>query len=149
MIKKIFVIISVLFVLPVCVFSFELGLIGGTINKPTESIYGISGTSGFIIPLLKFEVEYYNLAKRKWEAVTGGVKLRKKFGKFAPYAVVGVGAEFPNLTFHTSQYETFLFVGGGVHYHFAGFFSLRADIRFQNFSEKNKTRLSVGIFAHI
>ena len=151
MIKKIFLLLFLLFVLTYAAFPMDLGLIVGvgTINNRTESIYGASGSWGFIIPMLKFEVEYYNLGKRKYEAVTGGLKLRKKLGKFAPYALIGVGAEFENITFHTGEYETFLFVGGGVHFFMIDFVSIRGDIRFLNYADYNKTRLSVGVFVHI
>jgi hypothetical protein len=147
--KRILIFISILFIFAASLFSLELGLIAGSITKPSEAIYGISACSGIIIPLLKFEVEYYNLADRKFEALTTGVKLRKRFRKFAPYGVVGVGSEFDNLTFNFDKYETFFFVGGGIHLYVGGFLSLRADIRFLNFSDTNKTRLSVGAFFHL
>ncbi len=145
-----FIILTMLFTVPS--FTFELGLIGGTIGgggQTNEGIYGISGGFGFIIPMVKFEVEYYNLNDRRFEAVTGGVKVRKRFGKFAPYAILGGGAEFENLTFKTSEYETFFFIGGGVHVFLIDFLSVRADLRFQTFSEFNKTRFSLGVFFHL
>jgi len=90
--KRILIFISILFLFAASVFSIEMGLIAGSSTNPSEAIYGISACSGIIVPLLKFEVEYYNLEKRKFEALTIGVKLRKRFRKLAPYGVIGVGS---------------------------------------------------------
>lgn len=147
--KRILIGVSILFLFSASLFSLELGLIVGSSTNPAEAIYGISAGSGFIVPLLKFEFEYYNLADRKYEALTAGVKLRKRFRKFAPYGIIGVGSEFDNITFKFDKYETFFFVGGGLHLYIGSILSLRADIRFLNFSDTNKTRLSVGAFFHL
>lgn len=149
MIKKTFLFIFVLSIFSVSVFSTELGFIAGSIDNPRETIYGLSASGGFIVPILKFEFEYYNMNERKYEALTAGVKLRKRFKKFAPYAILGVGSEFEHLTFKFENYKNFVFVGGGLHFYFGGFFSIRADLRFLNYSDNNKIRLSAGIFFHI
>jgi hypothetical protein len=146
MIKKILIFVSVLFIFSTSVFSIEMGLILGSIDNPREGIYGFSAGSGMLIPLVKFEIEYYNLADRRFEAVTIGLKIRKKFRKIAPYAVLGVGSEFKNLTFDIDKFETFFFIGGGFHFYISSFLSLRADLRFQNFKEISKTRISIGAF---
>ncbi len=149
MTKKLKIFVFLLFITTLCTFTMQVGMIGGTINKPTEYLYGCSASFGFIVPLLKFEIEYYTMTDRAFEAVTGGVKLGKKVGRFAPYAILGAGTEFQNFTLKTSKYDTFLFVGGGIHFFLIDFLSLRADIRFQNFSGFNKTRLSAGVFFHL
>lgn len=149
MIKRILIFTTIFLIFSAAVFSAELGLIFGSINKPSEAIYGFSAGSGMLVPLLKFEVEYYNLADRKYEALTLGVKLRKRFRKIAPYGVIGVGTEVEYFTFDVDEFDSFLFVGGGIHYYIAGIFSIRADLRFQNFKDISKTRFSVGIFAHL
>lgn len=149
MIKRILIFTTIFLVFSAAVFSIEMGLIFGSINKPSEAIYGFSAGSGMLVPLLKLEFEYYNLADRRYEAVTIAVKVRKRFRKIAPYGVLGVGSEFDNITFDIDEYEPFFFVGGGIHYYIAGIFSIRADLRFQNFKDISKTRFSVGAFFHL
>jgi len=149
MIKKIAVFMVLLTIGPMLVSPVEMGIIGGTINKPGESIYGLSAGFGFIVPLLKFEVEYFNMSERAFESLTVGVKLRKKFGHIAPYAIVGAGAEFEKFTLKFGQYDTYLFVGGGIHYFLTSMLSFRGDIRFLNFSDFTRTRLSIGLFFHL
>jgi len=137
------------FIVSSLAYSLEFGIIGGNTSNPSETTFGFSAGFGFIVPLVKMEVEYYNLNDRAYEALTAGVKLRKKLGKLAPYAVIGVGAEFEKVTFRTSEYNSFLFVGGGAHLFLNSLISFRADIRFLNFSGKNKTRLTLGAFFHL
>lgn len=133
-------------------FSFEAGITIGTITKPSRLNYGLSGGMGFLVPMVKFELEIYRkadtVAPEVQNAVTGGIKFRPKMGKFAPYAIVGFGTEFSGLGFDFDDYESFTFIGGGVHYYAAGMISLRADIRFLNYSGYNRTRLSAGLFFH-
>lgn len=148
-VKKSLVFISLFCVLFVHAYPMEMGVIGGTINKPSENFYGLSASFGFFVPLLKVEVEYWTMTDRGWEAVTSALKLRKKFGRIAPYAVLGVGAEFESFTLDNDKYDSFMFVGGGIHFSITELFSIRGDIRFLNFSGFNKTRLSVGLFLHL
>lgn len=149
MIKKIFLLTLILSLFTVAVSPLEVGIIGGSINHPSETVYGFSAGGGFMVPLLKFEVEYYNLTDRKWEALTVGVKLRKRIRNIAPYAILGAGSEFENLTFRFSDFDYFLFVGGGIHFYVGGLLSVRADLRFQNLSDQTKTRFTVGLFFHL
>lgn len=131
----------------------ELGVIGGNISNPSHLNYGLSGSFGFLIPMVKFEYEY----TRKVDpavlelpnTITGGIKFRPSFGRFMPYAVLGIGTEFRSFSFDFDEYESFTFIGGGIHYKIMALFSLRADIRFLNFSDYNRTRISAGIFFHI
>ena len=134
-------------------FSMELGVIGGNISNPSHLNYGLSGSFGFLIPMVKFEFEYTRQANTEDpefpNAFTGGIKFRPSFGRLMPYAVVGIGTEFRSFNLDFDEYESFTFIGGGVYYKMMAVFSLRADIRFLNFSGYNRTRLSAGIFFHI
>lgn len=134
-------------------FSVELGLIGGTMTNPSHLNYGLSAGSGFLIPLVKFEVELTRYANTEFpelpNAITGAVKFRPKFGRFMPYGVVGIGTEFKRFNFDFDKYDSFTFIGGGIHYKMMAVFSIRADIRFLNFSGYNRTRLTAGLFFHI
>lgn len=131
------------------IFPIEVGLIGGNISNPSEFNYGLSGGSGLIIPMLKFELEFYQMAETNFKALTAGLKLRPKFGKLAPYIIVGAGTELDKFTFKFSEYEFFTFFGGGIHYFLIRNVSIRLDIRFQSFSAANKTRLEAGVFFHL
>ena len=152
MIKKLLVFIVIMLICSVGLFSFEIGLIGGTITEPSHSVYGLSAGMGFLIPMLKFEVEVFKVHEAEFpqlpNIITGGIKLWPKMGKFSPYAIVGIGTEFEKLEFDFDEYERFTFIGGGVHYSIAGMISLRADVRFLNYSGFNRTRLTGGIFIH-
>ncbi|MCP5046791.1 MAG: hypothetical protein GY940_06445 [bacterium] len=152
MIKKLLVFTVIILVCSSGLFSFEIGLIGGNITKPSHSVYGLSAGMGFLIPMIKFEIEVFKVheaeAPQLQNIITGGIKLRPKMGKFSPYAIIGIGTEFEKLEFDFDQYEKFTFIGGGVHYNVAGMVSLRADVRFLNYSDYNRTRLTGGIFIH-
>ena len=133
-------------------FSFEAGVTIGTISNPSRMNYGLSGGMGFLLPTLKFEMEIYRKADTEElemkNTAAVGIKFRPKLGKFAPYAIVGMGAEFSSLSFDSEKSESFTFIGGGVHYYLAGMISLRADVRFLNFPGFNRTRLTGGLFVH-
>ncbi len=154
MMKKIAIFTVLSLVLATGLFSIELGLIGGNISNPSHGFYGLSSGSGFFVPMLKIEFELYRKTKTEdpefANTASAGIKFRPGFGPFMPYAVVGVGAEFKKFTldFGKDKYDFFTFIGGGVHYKVAGMISLRADIRFLNFSDYNRTRLSAGVFFH-
>lgn len=157
MIKKLIPIIVMIFVLGSgYVFGVEVGLTGGAMSKKIDSgfHYGLALTSGFLVPMIKFEFEVYKMkenvvtAADKNKAICVGVKFRPKFGKFAPYAIVGVGGEFDDFNFDFSNYHKFTFIGGGCHIFLMEMFSLRADIRSMHFSDMNKTRFSAGAFLH-
>jgi len=133
-------------------FSFEAGLTIGTVTNPSRTNYGLSGGMGFLVPMVKFEIEIYRKSDTEAldpkNAVTTGIKFRPRLGKFGPYAVIGIGTEFNSLGFDFDEYENFSFIGGGVHYYLAGIISLRADIRFLNYSGYNRTRFTAGLFFH-
>jgi hypothetical protein len=129
--------------------SVELGLIGGKMSNPSEFNYGLSGGFGLFIPFLKMELEFGPLSESELNVLTAALKIRHKFGKLAPFAAVGVGTQFEKLGFDFDQYEFFTSIGGGVHLYFASLFSVRVDIRFQNFSDRNRIRFGAGIFFHL
>jgi hypothetical protein len=134
-------------------YSWELGLIGGNISNPSHLNYGLSSGFGFLIPLVKFEVELTrqtNIEDPGFpNAITGGIKFRPTFGRYMPYAVVGIGAEFKRFSLDHDKYDSFTFIGGGIHYKMMALFSIRADLRFLNFTGFNRTRLTAGLFFHI
>ena len=70
-------------------FSVEVGIIGGRVTNPSEFNYGISGGSGLFVPLLKTEIEFYPLTESVENVLCASLKIRPKFGKFAPFAAVG------------------------------------------------------------
>jgi len=134
-------------------YPIEMGVIGGTINNPVHSCYGLSAGSGFLIPMMQLEVEYVKIHEAVFpelgNTLTGGIKFRPKIGSFLPYVVVGGGIEFDKLGLKFSDYLKFTFLGGGVQFKFAGVLSVRGDIRLFNYSGFNRTRLSAGIMLHI
>jgi hypothetical protein len=153
--KKIFILFvmtAMLFMCSTALYSFEIGLIGGRLTKPSHNLYGVSGGMGMFVPMLKLEVEIYRLSGVDYfeypNGVTIGIKFRPKLGKFSPYAVIGIGADFDTLGFQLDEYEKFTFIGGGVHFHVAGMLSLRGDVRFLNYTGYNRTRLTAGVFIH-
>lgn len=147
MFKRLFMSVLLL-ILSVNLISVELGLIGGKMTNPSEFSYGLSGGSGLFFPLLKMEMEFTPLIESESNVLTASLKIRPKFGKFAPFAVVGVGVQFDKLNFDFDEYEFFTSIGAGLHIYFGGLFSLRLDIRFQNFSDRNRIRFGVGGFFH-
>lgn len=148
MIKKT-VIVAVCFFLTLNAFALDAGLIAGSISQPSSFFYGLSAGSGTIVPLLKFEFEGYRIKESGWNSLSAAVKLRPKFGRFAPYAILGAGGEFEKLNFRFSEYRFYSMVGGGLHIFFTSMFSLRFDLRFLHFSDLNKTRISGGFFLHL
>lgn len=135
--------------------AFEVGVTVGSMSKTLDSgfHYGFAGGTGMLIPMLKFEVEYYKMKEEmpldRSNTLSLGIKFRPKFGHFAPYGIIGVGGEFDNFGLKFSKYNKFSFFGGGVHVFIKGMLSLRGDIRFLNFSDSTRTRFSAGVFIHI
>jgi hypothetical protein len=134
-------------------FSLELGVIGGNISNPSHLNYGLSTSLGFLVPLVKFEFEYTRKADAEElefpNSFSGGIKFRPSFGRFMPYAVVGIGTDFRSINLDFDEYESYTFIGGGIYYKMMAVFSVRADIRFLNFSGYNRTRLTAGLFLQI
>lgn len=129
--------------------ALDLGLVAGSVSRPASFFYGISAGSGTIVPMLKFEFEGCRVSETGWNSLSAAVKFRPKFGIFAPYAVLGAGGEFEKLNFRFSDYEFYTFIGGGFHVFFNSMISLRADLRFLNFSSADRTRISGGFFIHL
>ncbi len=130
-------------------FALDLGLVAGSISRPSSFTYGISVGSGTLVPMLKFEFEGCRIRESGWNSLSAAVKFRPKFGIFAPYAVLGAGGEFEKLNFKFSEYNFYTFIGGGVHLFFTSMFSLRADLRFLHLPDADRTRISGGIFLHL
>ena len=149
MIKKGVVFIVLICFLPCFIHSFEFGVIAGVISKPSSFVYGLSGGMGFIVPMMKFEVELYKITDTPNDVLSGGIKFRPKLGKLSPYAVIGVGTEFVKFDFESKNYEWFTFIGGGIHLKITGPATVRFDIRYLNFSNLSKVRFSGGIFIHL
>jgi len=129
--------------------ALDLGAIAGSQSDANGFVFGLSLGSGTVVPLLKLEFEGMRLPDAGGNALSAALKLRPKFGAFAPYAVLGAGAEFARLNLHFGDYGFYTFIGGGFHYFLAAMFSLRADIRFLNLPAGGKTRLSGGLFLHL
>jgi len=129
-------------------FALDLGLVAGSISRPSSFTYGVSVGSGTIVPMLKFEFEGCRISETGWNSLSAAVKFRPKFGIFAPYAVLGAGGEFEKLNFKFSEYNFFTFIGGGFHLFFTSMLSLRADLRFLHLPDADRTRISGGIFLH-
>lgn len=158
MIKRLIPIVVMIFILGSgYAFGVEVGVTGGAMSKKIDSgfHYGLALTTGFLVPMVKFEFEVYKMKENvatvatKDKTLCVGVKLRPKLGKFAPYAIIGVGGEFDSFGLVLGDYHKFTFFGGGCHLFLIDMLSIRADIRYMHFSDMNKTRFSAGAFLHI
>lgn len=129
--------------------AINLGVIAGSVNKPSHSFWGVSGQLGMIVPLLKLEFEWSKYSINPGtNTMTAGIMLRPKFGKISPYGVLGVGTEFEAISFEFSRYNSFSFFGFGAHLFLLDIMSLRADGRFMNFIDRSRFRFSAGLFVH-
>ena len=146
--KKAIIITIIFFTVSIGLYSFDIGVLGGNFSNPSHLTYGISGSTGLLVPMLKMELEYFRIQNTEVleypNVMTIGIQFRPKIGNLSPYAAVGVGSEFDNFGFD----EKFTYIGGGVHLFVTGMFSIRGDIRFMNYSDYNRTRISGGIFLH-
>jgi len=127
----------------------EVGLIAGSNSRPTGFFYGVSAGFGFIVPTIKLEFEGYRIEAAAAYSLSAAVKFRPKFGKFAPYVLLGAGGNFEKLNFRFSEYDFYTMLGGGLHLLLSSLFSLRADLRFLHFSGIYSTRISGGVFLHL
>lgn len=148
MIKKTVFLALVLF-LAVNASAVEVGLIAGSISQPASFCYGLSAGFGIIVPTIKLEFEGYRLTESAMNSLSAAVKFRSKFGKFAPYVLLGAGGNFEKLNFHFSEYSFYSMIGGGLHILFSSLFSLRFDGRLLLFSGSNSIRISGGVFFHL
>jgi hypothetical protein len=153
--NRIIISIFALMVLGSSLHAFEVGVTVGSMSKTLDSgfHYGIAGGTGLFVPMLKFELEYYKMKEEmpldRSNSLSLGIKFRPKFGRFAPYGIIGIGGEFDKFGLKLSKYNKFSYFGGGVHLFIKGMLSIRADIRFLNFSDSTRTRFSAGVFIHI
>lgn len=147
-IKSILLII-VLLLISNTMYSIEFGFLADKNTEPSGTALGFSAGMGLIIPLLKFEFELMKKKNTGIDTIGFGLKIRKKIGKFAPYAVIGAGARFDKFSITFSNYNYYTFVGGGTHLYFLHFFSLRFDVRLQSYNSNNNVRFSIGAFAHL
>jgi hypothetical protein len=148
MIKKVFFLAVILFS-ALDLSALDLGLIAGSISQPSSFCYGFSIGSGTIVPMLEFELEGFRIREPGVNNLNAAVKLRPKFGRFTPYALLGAGSEFEKLNFHFSDYDFYTFFGGGLHVFLNSLVSLRFDMRFLHISDLNRTRISGGVFIHL
>jgi len=148
MIKRAFI-LSVILFLCLDAQALDLGVIAGSISRPSSFCYGLSIGSGTFLPLLKLEFEGTRAKESARNSLSAAVKIRPKFGRLAPYVLLGAGGEFARLNFRFSEYDFYTFVGGGLHVLFESLFSLRVDVRFLHFSQINQTRISGGVFVHL
>ncbi|MCU0286198.1 MAG: outer membrane beta-barrel protein [Acidobacteria bacterium] len=158
MIKKLIPMVLMIIILSSAyAFGFEVGITGGAMSRKIDSgfHYGLGVTTGFLIPMIKFDIELYKMKENvgtavdKEKAISIGVKFRPKLGNFAPYVIVGIGGEFDKFTLDFGDYHKFTFIGGGLHFFIVDMLSIRGDIRTMHFSDMNKTRFSAGVFLHI
>lgn len=147
--RKCCLFILVLTVSVSALFSFDLGIIGGVNTDPTHFIIGFSGSAGLLFPMMSFEFEIYNVVKSDYKTMTGGIKFRPKLGKISPYGVIGFGTEYLKFNFKFSEYRGFSYIGGGLHFFMSDMFSVRCDVRFTHFSQRNDARISGGLFLHL
>jgi hypothetical protein len=141
--------LALLFLCALSAPALDLGLTAGSVSRPSSFFYGLSAGSGTIVPMLKFEFEGWRISETGINCLSAALKLRPKFGAFAPYAVLGAGAEFEKLNFKFSEYNFYTFIGGGSHFFLNSTISLRADVRWLNLAETGKTRISGGLFIHL
>jgi len=148
-IKSLIIFLFIFVVLTAAMGAVEIGFIAGTLNNPGGFSYGLSSGGGFIVSLIRFEIEIYKITNSDYKGISGSMKVRPKFGKFAPYAVLGFGTDYATFNFKFDQYRSFTFIGGGLHLFLGDMLSFRFDLRFLNYTDINKTRLSAGIFIHL
>lgn len=148
--KKVIIALSIMLVFSMGLYSFEVGVIGGTLTKPSHNLYGLSGSMGLFVPMLKLEFEVWRYTSVDYPAYnnggTLGIKFKPKLGKFSPFAVVGIGADFDTIGFQFDEYDKYTFIGGGVYLKIAAMISVRGDIRFFNYTGYNRVRLTAGVF---
>jgi hypothetical protein len=130
--------------------ALEVGAVAGSIGgQPAAFFYGLSAGFGIVVPVIRLEFEGCQI--REWElnSLSVAVKFRPKFGKLAPYVILGAGGEFETLNFEFSQYSFYSMMGCGLHLLLSSKFSLRADLRWLHFSDRDRTRISGGVFLHL
>jgi len=129
--------------------AYDLGVIGGFLSQPGEAVLGFSGGMRLIVPGLKLELEVFEVAKSPDHFMSAGIKFNPKVGKIGLYGMLGVGTDFEKLNFDFSQYRAFTFLGFGIHVYLVEILSLRGDVRFYNYSDINRNRISAGLFLHL
>ncbi len=129
--------------------ALEVGVIAGSVSQPASFFYGVSAGFGIIVPTIKIEIEGYRLDDLALNNLSAAVKVRPKFGKFAPFVLLGAGGRFEKLDFHFSEYSFYTMMGCGLHILFSSIVSLRVDLRLLRFSGITDTRIGGGIFIHL
>lgn len=149
MIKKKILILSLIIVCGLCLSGYDLGVIGGALSKPNKMFVGFSGSMRLIVPTLKIEFELFKIIDSENNIISGGIKFNPKLGKISLYGMLGVGTEFEKINFDFSHYRAFTFLGFGAHLYLMDMLSLRGDMRFYNFTDVTRSRISFGIFLHL
>lgn len=130
--------------------AINLGVMAGSVSKPSQSFWGFSGQMGMIVPVLKLDFEWARYSgDPDTNAMTAGIMVRPKLGKISPFGVLGVGTEFDTISFEFSRYNSYSFFGFGVHLFLMDIMSLRADARFLHFTDHSRFRISAGLFVHL
>ena len=129
--------------------ALEVGAIAGSISPPGTFFYGVSAGFGIIVSIIRLEFEGCQIREWDMNSLSAAVKFRPKFGKFAPYVLLGAGGEFEKLNFEFSEYSFYSMMGCGLQLLFSSRFSLRVDLRWLHFSDEDQTRVSGGIFFHL
>lgn len=145
-------IVPVLTLLLACASSLpalNLGLHGGLINNPGKITYGLTLETGLLIPFCKLEFEAGKRIDADEKFISGAVVFSPRLRTIRPYVGIGVATEFLRLDLHFNRYEAYSFLTGGAHLFFNEILSLRFDLRWQNYGEYRRTRVSSGLFVHL
>ncbi len=149
--KKTLAAFACLFVAVAALPAVEAGLFIGPVNHPSNLALGASFGTGFFVPLMKLEFEIYKISDEPARSMSAALKIRPKLGNLAPYAALGLGAQFSRLSLHFKEdYDGYTFLALGAHLHLVKLLSLRADVRFLHFAAgMNRTRITGGVFLHL
>lgn len=128
---------------------YDLGVIGGFLSQPSDTLVGFSGSTRLLVPGLKLEFEMFKVLETPGSTISTGVKFNPKIGKISLYGILGVGTGFEKLNFDFDQYRVFTLMGFGLHIYLLEILSIRGDMRFYNYTDVNRSRLSAGIFLHL
>lgn len=146
---KLFLVLILLLASTSSLSALNLGLHGGLISNPGTITYGLSLETGLLIPFSKLEFEAGKRIDAEEKFISGAILFGPRMRAFRPYIGIGVGTEFIRLDLHFSRYQTFSFLAGGGHFFFNEILSLRFDLRWQNYGELRRTRISSGLFVHL
>jgi hypothetical protein len=128
--------------------AIEAGIHAGLVTRPNTANAGLSITMGFIVPLLRFECEYFNIYDVNRKSLNGGIRFMPKLSHVAPYLILGLGTEFAKINFDFKDYAGYSFLGGGLHIFMIEFMSLRLDCKYLNYRHFDRIKFSGGLVFH-